>query len=109
MHRYILAIISIFISLCSFDASSCTSAVSWSFRGHQRTCATVETHRDCGTETILLNVFHRQTLHWHILPFSMQETHFYTKPGLDSMEAGLAIMNTASYNLAPDTARIKRP
>ena len=49
MHRYILAIISIFISLCSFDASSCTSAIA----GASRTSngrALLWKHRDCGTE-----------------------------------------------------------
>lgn len=106
MHRYILAIISIFISLCSFDASSCTSAIA----GASRTSngrALLWKHRDCGTEhNFIERVPQTDSTLAYIALFNAGDSLLH-EAWTGFNEAGLAIMNTASYNLAPDTARIK--
>lgn len=95
----------LFALLTAFSSFACTSAIV-SARASADGRPFIWKHRDTGTEHNFIERVERPGQFTYVALFNGGDS-LLTEAWMGMNEAGFMIMNTASYNLAPDTARVK--
>lgn len=106
IHAFITIAVVAALLLCTSAGSACTSAIV-SSRASATGRPLLWKHRDTGADNnFLARVEPTDSTHGYVGLFNGGDS-LLTEVWMGMNDCGFAIMNTATYNLAPDTARVK--